>query len=47
MTSGHAGPARVVRSGLPVLLAAVLLAGCRSTSGVRTLAGPREVIQGL
>ena len=36
MTSGHAGPTRVVRSGLPVLLAAVLLAGCGSTSGVRT-----------
>ena len=36
MTSGHAGPAGVMRSVLPVLLAAVLLAGCGSTSGVRT-----------
>jgi hypothetical protein len=36
MTSGHAGLGGVVRSALPVLLAAVLLAGCESTSGVRT-----------
>jgi hypothetical protein len=36
MTSGHAGPARVVRPVLPVLLAAVLLAGCGSSSGVHT-----------
>lgn len=35
MISGQAGQGRVVRSGLPVLLAAVLLAGCGSTSGVR------------
>ena len=35
MTSGHAGLGGVVRSALPVFLAAVLLAGCESTSGVR------------
>jgi hypothetical protein len=36
MASRHTGPARIGLSLLPVLLAAVLLAGCGGSSGVHT-----------